>query len=146
MKRLLLLLLLLLPFTACESETVTEQKSTYERNKGYGIPWEKDLNSAFSKAKKENKLLLVMAVSDGCVWCDKMKKRTLSNPKVAEKLKNYVLVMADRETQEEKNQLPPFKHVPVIFFMTHEKESLDNLRGYFAPDDFLHYLTEFEEE
>jgi len=143
--RLLLLTFLLLNFTACETKTETT-KSTYEKNRGYGIPWEKDLESAFTKAKAENKILLVMAVSDGCVWCDKMKKRTLSNPKVAEKLKNYLLVMADRETKKEKNQLPPFKHVPIIFFMTPEKEMLDNLRGYFTPEDFLEYLSEFEEE
>jgi len=139
--KLLLLLFVLLNFTACESKP-----STYERNKGYGIPWEKNLDTAFEKAKKENKILLVMAVSDGCVWCDKMKEKTLSSQKVAEKLKNYVLVMADRETEDERKQLPPFKHVPIIFFMSPEKETLDNLRGYFSPDDFLEYLTDFEEE
>ncbi|HHD82258.1 MAG TPA: thioredoxin family protein [Campylobacterales bacterium] len=139
--KLLLLLFVLLNFTACESKP-----STYERNKGYGIPWEKSLESAFEKAKQENKTLMIMAVSDGCVWCEKMKKKTLSEPKVAQKLKNYVLVMADRETESERNQIPAFKHVPIIFFMTPEKETLDNLRGYFSPDDFLEYLTDFEEE
>jgi thioredoxin-related protein len=139
--KLLLLLFVLLNFTACESKP-----STYERNKGYGIPWEKDLESAFKKAEAQKKILMVMAVSDGCVWCEKMKKKTLSDPKVAEKLKNYVLVMADRETENERNQLPPFKHVPIIFFMKHNKETVDNLRGYFSPDDFLEYLIDFEEE
>lgn len=143
--RLLLLAFLLFNFTACDSKTATKQ-TTYERNKGYNIPWEKDLDTAFAKAKNENKILLVMAVSDGCVWCEKMKKKTLSNPKVAKQLENYVLVMADRETKDENEQLPPFKHVPVIFFMTHEKETLDSLRGYFTPEDFLDYLIEFEEE
>lgn len=139
--KLLLLLFVLLNFMACESKP-----STYERNKGHGIPWEKDLDSAFKKAKAENKTVMVMAVSDGCVWCDKMKEKTLSSPKVAEKLKNYVLVMADRETESERSQLPPFKHVPIIFFMTPEKETLDNMRGYFSADDFLEYLIDFEEE
>ncbi len=143
--KLLLLVLLVLNFTACKSTSSTK-KTTYEKNKGYGIPWEKDLDSAFSKAKKENKIVMVMAVSDGCVWCEKMKKKTLSSPEVAKKLKNYVLVMADRETQDEKAQLPPFEHVPVTFFMTHEKEALENFRGYFSPEDFLQYLNDFEEE
>lgn len=138
--RVILLILLLLNFTACETK-----ETTYERNIGYGIPWEKDLDSAFKKAKNEKKLLIVMVVSDNCQWCEKMKKNTLSNPKVAEKLKNYVLVMADRETPHEKEQLHPFKHVPVIFFMTHEKDTLDELEGYFAPEDFLEYLTDFEQ-
>jgi thioredoxin-related protein len=139
--RFLLLALLLLSFAACDTK-----KTTYERNMGYDIPWEKDLDSAFEKAKKEKKLLIVMAVSDNCQWCEKMKKNTLSNPKVAKQLENYVLVMADRETPSEKNQLYPFKHVPIIFFMTHEKETLDELQGYFDPEDFLEYLIDFENE
>ncbi len=143
--RQLFLSFLLLSFMACESKVETK-KTTYEKHKGYGIPWEKDLASAFKRAKKEQKIVMVMAVSDGCRWCEKMKKNTLSNQKVAKKLKNYILVMADRETESEKSQLPPFKHVPVIFFMTHEKETLDNLRGYFAPEDFLEYLRDLEEE
>ncbi|CAA6820993.1 MAG: Thioredoxin family protein [uncultured Sulfurovum sp.] len=139
--KLLLLSLFLLTFSACESKTSTK-KTTYERNKAYGIPWEKDLDSAFEKAKEEKKILIVMAVSDNCQWCEKMKKNTLSNPKVAKQLKKYVLVMADRETEEERNQFPPFEHVPIIFFMTHEKEIIDDLRGYFEAEDFLEYLND----
>ena len=149
-KSTLLLIGLGLFMTACDSKVKSEQsttKSTLQKyGNHYGIPWEKDLETAFSKAKTEKKIVMVMAVSEGCKWCEKMKKETLSNPKVAQKLKNYILVMADRETPSEKEQLPPFKHVPIIFFMSHEKEALDNLRGYFAADDFLEYLTDFEEE
>lgn len=130
----------------CE-RTVDNSKTTLEKyGSPYGIPWEKDLSTAFERAKKEHKIVMVMAVSKGCKWCEKMKKETLANEKVAQKLKNYILVMADRETPKEREQLPPFTHVPVIFFMTHEKESLDNLRGYFQADDFLTYLNDFEEE
>ena len=74
-----------------------------------------------------------------------MKKRTLSNPEVAKRLEKYVLVTADRETPSEREQLPEFKHVPIIFFMSPQKENLDNMRGYYAPDDFLAYLNEFED-
>jgi len=144
-KRLLFLLLLII-FIGCEHKH-TKEKTTYEKygNK-YHIPWEKDMPSAFAKAKKENKIVLVMAVSQGCKWCEKMKAETLSDKKVLDKLKEYVLVMADRETVKEREQLPPFKHVPIIFFMTYQKEELDNLRGYFDKDDFLSYLNEFENE
>ncbi|CAA6826396.1 MAG: Unknown protein [uncultured Sulfurovum sp.] len=137
--KVILLILLLLNFTACETK-----KTTYERNAGHGIPWEKNLDAAFTKAKEEKKTLLVMAVSDNCQWCDKMKARTLSDPKVAKKLEKYVLVMADRETPSERDQLHPFTNVPVIFFMTHEKDTIDELQGYYDPEDFLEYLVDFE--
>ena len=137
------LILLLLLLIGCQSK----EKTTYEKYaKNSPIPWEKDMPSAFSKAKKEHKVVLVMAVSQGCKWCEKMKDETLSDKKVLDKLKNYILVMADRETKLEREQLPPFKHVPIIFFMNSKKEELDNLRGYFDKEDFLTYLNEFENE
>ena len=124
-------------FLGCSNEN--------KKKDNYGIPWEKDLPTAFKKAQEENKTLLVMAVSEGCSWCEKMKKRTLSNPEVAKRLEKYILVTADRETPSERAQLPEFKHVPIIFFMSPQKENLDNMRGYYAPDDFLTYLDTFED-
>ncbi|WP_457745813.1 thioredoxin family protein [Sulfurimonas sp.] len=146
LKKIFLSLILVFLLVACEKKTETTQTTFKKYGNPYGIPWEKDLPTAFKKAKNENKIVMVMAVSEGCKWCEKMKKETLSNPKVMQKLKNYVLVMADRETAHEREQLPPFQHVPIVFFLTHEKEELDNLRGYFAPNDFLEYLNDFEEE
>ena len=131
-------------FSSCSDKNETE-KPIKVKEENYGIPWEKDLATAFEKSKKENKPLMIMAVSEGCVWCKKMKQKTLSNPKVAKRLKKYILVMADRETPNEREQLPPFKHVPIIFFMSPKKENLDNMRGYFAPDDFIAYLNDFED-
>ena len=136
-------LLLLFLFIGCESK----EETTYEKYaKNSPIPWERDITSAFDKAKKEHKIVLIMAVSQGCKWCEKMKSETLANKKVLDKLKKYILVMADREIPKEREQLPPFKHVPIIFFINSKKEELDNLRGYFDKEDFLTYLNEFENE
>ena len=142
----LLLFFIISLMTACNSKSEPPKTTLEKYGTPYGIPWEKDLPTAFKRAKSENKIVMVMAVSEGCKWCEKMKKETLANPKVAQKLENHILVMADRETPNERQQLPPFKHVPIIFFMTHEKEMLDNLRGYFEAEDFLEYLVDFEEE
>ena len=142
----ILALLLILILLGCEQKD-TKNKTTYEKYATkYNIPWEKDLATAFAKAKKEHKIVLVMVVSQGCRWCEKMEAETLSDKEVLDRLKKYILVLADRETPKEREQLPPFKHVPVIFFMTHKKEELDNIRGYFDKEDFLNYLNEFENE
>ena len=134
-------------FTACSDSSNTTPKEASTHKEGtYGIPWEKDIATAFLRAKSENKNVMIMAVSKGCKWCKKMKKNTLSNEKVAKVLENYILVQANRETPSEREQLPPFRHVPIIFFMTPQKEIIDNLRGYFAPEDFLEYITELEED
>ena len=142
------ILSIIILFSSCSEEQEVkesiEKNAKVNREESYGIPWEKDLPTAFKKAKEENKTLIIMAVSDGCSWCKKMKKRTLSNPEVAKRLEKYILVTADRESPSERKQLPEFKHVPIIFFMSPQKENLDNMRGYYAPDDFLTYLNEFE--
>ena len=132
-------------FTACSDEGKVETKTQTIKKDTYGIPWAKDLPTAFALAKKENKNLVVMAVSVGCGWCKKMKERTLSNTEVAKRLEKYILVQADRETPSEREQLPSFKHVPIIFFMTPNKEIIDNMRGYYLAEDFLEYLDEIEE-
>ncbi|MBU1667737.1 thioredoxin family protein [bacterium] len=134
-------------FTACSDEKSSTDlsKTSVEKKETYDIPWVKDLPTAFELAKKEKKNVMVMAVSEGCRWCDKMKAKTLSNEKVAKKLQEYILVQADRETPSQRDQLPEFKHVPIIFFMKPNREVIDNLRGYFEAEDFLEYLNELEE-
>jgi len=133
-------------FTACSNEEKSQpkQNSNIELDK-YGIPWIKDLPTAFKLANVEKKNIIIMAVSVGCGWCKKMKQRTLSNATVAKRLEKYILVQADRETPSEREQLPPFKHVPILFFMTPQKELIDNMRGYYTAEDFLEYLNEIEE-
>ena len=34
---------------------------------------------------------------------------------------------------------------PTVFFMTPEGEIIDNIIGYFEPEDFLNYMDEIEE-
>ena len=136
--------------TACSSEEKAKEKPKGEEKKSekkesYGIPWEKDLLTAFAKAEKEHKNLIVMAVSEGCRWCVKLKKTTLSDPKVLKKLQEYVLVQADRETPEEREILPEFKHVPILFFATPKKEFYDELRGYYSPEELLYFIEEIED-
>jgi len=136
---------IILIFTACSSEEkpqLTQQSIKLDK---YGIPWVKDLNTAFKLAKEEKKNVMIMAVSVGCGWCKKIKQHTLSNAMVAKRLENYILVQVDKETPSEREQLPPFKHVPIIFFMTPQKKMIDNMRGYYTADDFIEYLNEIEE-
>ena len=144
MLKYLTIFLLLMLLNGCNKK---REETTLEKyGNPFGIEWVKDLPTAFQKAKIEHKIVLVMVVSQGCRWCIKMEKETLANSKVKKKLQKYILVMADRETPSEKEQLPPFKHVPILFFLNENREELDNLRGYFSAEDFLDYLNEFEEE
>ena len=132
-------------FSGCSEEKERSKPVKTEKEKAYDIPWEKDLESAFKKAKKEHKKIIIMAVSKHCKWCNKIKEETLSDPKILKKLNNYLLVKIDRETPTQREQVPKFEHVPVFFFATAEKKFYDELTGYFTTKEFLAALKEVEE-
>ena len=135
----------ILIFIACSTEENPRLIQQSIKLDQYGIAWVKDLNTAFKLAKEEKKNVMIMAVSVGCGWCKKIKQHTLSNAMITKRLENYILVQVDRETPSERDQLPAFKHVPIIFFMTPQKKMIDNMRGYYTAEDFIEYLNEIEE-
>lgn len=63
-----------------------------------------DLNKAFKKAKAEKKdLLLLVAIKDGCDWCEKMIHYTLRDDKVKEQLSDVVTVVVDMKSKSAKD-------------------------------------------
>jgi hypothetical protein len=50
------------------------------------VNWEKSLDSAIAKGKKEHKPVMFLVSRDGCGWCDRFRAGTLSNPEVVKKL------------------------------------------------------------
>jgi thioredoxin-related protein len=110
---------------------------------GADLHWERDLQSAFDKAAKNNQTLMVMVVKDGCRWCAKMKEQTLKNDKIAARLQNYVLVRIDKNVVSSEH-IPQVDFVPTIFFMTPQKEILESVTGYFNVGDFNSWIDDVE--
>ena len=62
------------------------------------LPWLHDYNKALEIAKRQNKDLYVFIGADKCHFCDRYKKKALSDPKVIEALqKRYILVYLSRD-------------------------------------------------
>jgi len=120
------------------SPSKATEKATYADK----VNWAKDLDTAFTLSKEQNKPLIVMVESHGCRWCIKMKKETLNAPDVLKKLDEFIIVKVLRENPADRSRLPEFKHVPIMFFYQPNGELFDNLRGYFIAEDFLEYLNE----
>ncbi|WP_457744991.1 thioredoxin family protein [Sulfurimonas sp.] len=51
---------------------------------------------ALQSAKKENKIVMLLIVEDGCHWCKKFERTTLSNKKVIKKIDNFVKVVVGK--------------------------------------------------
>ena len=110
------------------------------------LHWEKDISSAFTRAKKEHKSVMIFVEGKHCRWCKKMKHRILSDENVEKRLAAFVLVKVDQENERAVKTLPQIDGVPTIFFMTSEKKVLEKVIGYFAVDDFISYIDSVEKK
>ena len=115
-----------------------------------GLTWHSDIDATFMTAKKEKKDVIVMVGEPDCRYCTKMKKRTLSNPKVAALLKKYALVYIRRSDEKSVKFLPNFDgnahgNIPSFFFMKADKTLEETIVGYYKVDTFVDMLQLLEE-
>jgi len=110
----------------------------------FALDWVKDIDTAFTLAKKENKSVMVFVESEHCRWCKKMKGRTLSDENVEKRLEKFILVKVMREDGDAMKHLPEVKGAPTIFFMKNDKEVLEDILGYFDVLDFTSYIGDVE--
>lgn len=109
------------------------------------IHWQKDLSSAFKKAKQEQKTVMVLVTGKHCRWCKKMKYRTLRNKKVKKRLAPYIVVEVKNEDSRALKTLPKVESVPRIFFLTADKKLIASVRGYYNTDDFIAFIDSLEQ-
>jgi len=95
-----------------------------------------DLKDALLKAKREHKPVMVFVKSDSCAYCEKMKKRTLSDAGVKRNIKSFIYVVADKNGNETKKYLPTTRYTPTIYFISPKFKVVNTVKGYLGKDDF----------
>jgi len=110
------------------------------------LVWERDITTAFDKAQKENKVVMILVEGELCRWCTKMKHRTLSNDSVLQRLEPYILVKVMREDAESVKDLPLIKGVPSIFFLKANKKVLESVVGYYNIVEFAGFIDSVEKK
>ena len=110
------------------------------------IVWQEDISTAFDKAQKENKVVMVMVGGEHCKWCEKMKLRTLSEEGVSERLEPYIMVKVMREDAEAVKDLPIINGVPTIFFLKADKKVLESVVGYYNIVEFAGFIDSVEKK
>ena len=105
-----------------------------------------ELDAQLSKAKQENKLVLLDFYADWCISCKEMEVNTFANPEVSKELKQFVLVQADVTNNSPDNQALLKRYglygPPGILIFNQQSEELSALRviGYMPPQRFLEQL------
>ena len=111
------------------------------------------LDAQLSKAKQDQKLVLLDFYADWCISCKEMEVNTFANPEVSKELKQFVLLQADVTKNSVDNQalLKRFGLYgpPGILLFDQSSVELKNQRviGYMPPQRFverLRQLTEFK--
>jgi|FLOH01.1.fsa_nt_gi thioredoxin-related protein len=106
----------------------------------------RDYDSAFAKAKKENKPLMLILISDDCAWCTKLERSTLNTKEVKKRLLDTVPVIMNQNY--DKGNFPEIyltKTNPTIFFIDpkQNKKFYENV-GYLKKNDFLLMLNDMQ--
>jgi hypothetical protein len=100
-------------------------------------PWYSDADIAWQRTKLTNRPLLLLATTDGCLYCDQMKHDTLTNRAVLNELQqSFILATAkdsDKPTLIRKLQITTF---PTTVIISPQGRVLDKIEGYLPPQKF----------
>lgn len=105
--------------------------------------FQRDYNTALLKAKKENKVLMMVLSADYCPWCRKFEHRTLNSKLVKPRLDTEIVSLVvdkkfDVETFPEKFKT---QYTPRVFFINPKNgDILEERAGYIKKKDFADTL------
>lgn len=86
------------------------------------LGFEDDYDTALVKAKKSNKILVLVVLKDPCPFCDRLAHNTLANDTIKDNLKDFVTVVVDIYDEYPKDFKPAM--TPVTMFINPQTEDL----------------------
>ena len=97
-------------------------------------------SQGFEKAKKEHKMIFLVLVRDGCGWCKKFERQTLSDSKISEELDGMVKILIDQSDDMPEGLQSNFS--PTSYFIDPKtKKVVWELMGFKDPKDFSEDIT-----
>jgi uncharacterized protein YyaL (SSP411 family) len=99
-----------------------------------GIEWHNWSDTAFEKAEKEGKMVLLDIGAEWCQFCKKMEQVTYQDPQVVKIInENYIAIKADIETTEGVRIRYENFGVPGTIVLTPEGKEINKRLGYIEP-------------
>lgn len=97
--------------------------------------WHTDVATAWRTAQTERRPLLVFVTRDNCLFCVKMKRGTLVDPRVAAAIQaGYVPLLVDATQPSPLTKELAVSAFPTTFVISTEAIVLDRIDGYMAPE------------
>ncbi|WP_457749671.1 thioredoxin family protein [Sulfurimonas sp.] len=119
--------------------TLSFAQSYKDFAKEYG--YETDYKAALIKAKKEQKPILMVQVTNYCPWCRKLEKKVLAKEKINTDIhKRYIPLIVNREEAKlPKRFATPI--VPVTYIIDYKDDTkFTKIMGYKNKKDFTHMI------
>ncbi len=118
-----------------ENFPITSVSSVSEKSP---VNWLSSFEEGKEIAKKEGKFLILDFYANWCTVCKELDRKTFSNEKVIENLKNFVLVRIDVSNGEDE-ELTKFNvlGIPTVIFLDSNGNELERFSGFKSPEDFL---------
>lgn len=131
MRYIFIMFMLLMSLNASSSKFIDKM--------GYEINYEQ----ALLKAKKENKILMMVASTKSCPWCRKLERQTLQKKSVNNKIKENFIALAVDKDESFYPKVFEVKVVPTIYFINPKDESVVlKTLGYKNRKDFKEILEQ----
>lgn len=100
-----------------------------------GISWTEDVDQAFKTAEETGRPMVIFVTMDGCVYCTKMKKTTLSNPQMITRLNDDTIpIYVHRSRNAEWVRRFRIKTFPTTLFVTPDGKIQDRVVGFMGLD------------
>ncbi len=112
------------------------------------INWETDLDKAFKKAEKENKLLLIYLYSPRCHYCKIMEKKVFSDDKVQHYINENFIPVKIRKCSDDGQFLKVhygYVGTPMFYFINQDGDLIKSIFGAWDKKDFMKILRYFAE-
>ncbi len=109
------------------------------------LDYHDDYKSAFTQAKKEHKLLMLVQIQNPCPYCERFMENTLPVPEVKEEIKGMVHLILDKSGEMPEKYRTDV--TPLTVFIDPQKDiSLWETIGYVKVKEFLEEIKEMKKE
>ena len=103
------------------------------------LHYSESYQNGIQTAKKEHKLMMLIVVEDGCHWCKKFKRTTLSDEDVKKDLQKVIKVLVDRYADMPDKYESQF--FPMVYFIDPQTQNvLVTSYGYKTKEGFTQAL------
>ena len=97
---------------------------------------------AIKKAAELKMPVLVFFEADWCTWCKKLKQETLTNTKVKEAMKKYIVVYVNTDKDRATGKKFGVRYLPTYVVTNAQEAILKSDGGFKTPDQFVQWLGE----